>query len=54
MGTAFQRGIDEEYDVVICDTAGRLQNKKQLMSELEKIVRVTSWASRSALGLVPP
>ncbi len=27
-------------DVVICDTAGRLHNKKNLMSELEKIRRV--------------
>lgn len=27
-------------DVVICDTAGRLQNKKNLMSELEKMNRV--------------
>jgi len=28
-------------DVVICDTAGRLQNKKNLMAELNKIFRVT-------------
>ena len=28
------------YDVVICDTAGRLHNKKNLMNELEKINRV--------------
>lgn len=28
------------YDVVICDTAGRLHNKKNLMNELEKIKRV--------------
>lgn len=27
-------------DVVICDTAGRLHNKKNLMGELEKITRV--------------
>ncbi|PWM44249.1 MAG: signal recognition particle-docking protein FtsY, partial [Clostridiales bacterium] len=27
-------------DVVICDTAGRLHNKKNLMGELEKIMRV--------------
>lgn len=27
-------------DVIICDTAGRLHNKKNLMSELEKIGRV--------------
>ncbi|MBQ9414218.1 MAG: signal recognition particle-docking protein FtsY [Clostridia bacterium] len=29
-----------QADVVICDTAGRLHNKKNLMSELEKIGRV--------------
>ncbi len=28
-------------DVVICDTAGRLHNKKNLMDELSKIARVT-------------
>ena len=28
------------YDVLLCDTAGRLQNKDHLMKELEKIVRV--------------
>ncbi|MGN1280353.1 MAG: signal recognition particle-docking protein FtsY [Succinivibrio sp.] len=28
------------YDVLICDTAGRLQNKDNLMEELRKIVRV--------------
>ena len=27
-------------DVIICDTAGRLNNKKNLMGELEKIMRV--------------
>ena len=30
----------EEYDVVLVDTAGRLQNKDNLMKELEKINRV--------------
>jgi fused signal recognition particle receptor len=29
-----------QFDVLIADTAGRLQNKKNLMQELEKIVRV--------------
>ncbi len=29
-------------DVLICDTAGRLQNKKNLMNELEKMNRVIS------------
>ena len=31
---------EEEYDVVLIDTAGRLQNKVNLMKELEKINRV--------------
>ena len=31
---------NENADVLICDTAGRLQNKKYLMDELEKIERV--------------
>jgi len=31
---------DENYDVVLVDTAGRLQNKVNLMKELEKINRV--------------
>lgn len=28
------------YDILICDTAGRLHNKKNLMDELEKIKRI--------------
>lgn len=28
-----------DYDILICDTAGRLHNKKNLMDELEKIKR---------------
>ncbi len=35
-----QKGIDDNYDVVICDTAGRLHTKKNLMEELKKMVRV--------------
>ena len=31
---------EENYDVVLIDTAGRLQNKVNLMKELEKINRV--------------
>ena len=31
---------EKKADVLICDTAGRLQNKKYLMDELEKIKRV--------------
>jgi fused signal recognition particle receptor len=36
---AVARGIAEQGDLVIIDTAGRLQNKKDLMDELSKIVR---------------
>ncbi len=32
--------LEENYDVVLVDTAGRLQNKDNLMKELEKINRV--------------
>lgn len=36
---ATQRAINEKIDYLLVDTAGRLQNKKNLMSELEKIQR---------------
>ena len=35
-----KKAKDESYDVVICDTAGRLQSKKSLMDELEKMNKV--------------
>ena len=31
---------DSDFDVLICDTAGRLHNKKNLMDELQKIRRI--------------
>ena len=34
------KAVDEEYDVVLIDTAGRLQNKTNLMAELEKMNKV--------------
>ncbi len=37
---ALTKARAEDYDVVLIDTAGRLQNKQQLMDELLKIVRV--------------
>ena len=37
---ALQRAKAEDYDVVLVDTAGRLQNKQGLMDELLKIIRV--------------
>ncbi len=39
---AIQAGKARGTDVIICDTAGRLQNKKNLMDELAKISRVIS------------
>ncbi|MGR6467634.1 signal recognition particle-docking protein FtsY [Rhizobium sp. PAMB 3182] len=37
---AFKQAKENGSDVLIIDTAGRLQNKTELMAELEKIVRV--------------
>ena len=37
---AIKKTKEENADVLICDTAGRLHNKKYLMDELEKIKRV--------------
>jgi len=34
------KAVDDEYDLVLIDTAGRLQNKANLMDELSKINRV--------------
>ena len=34
------KAVEENYDVVLIDTAGRLQNKSNLMNELEKINKV--------------
>lgn len=39
---AIQAAKARNADVVICDTAGRLHNKKGLMDELSKITRVVS------------
>ena len=33
-------GLSRDCDIIICDTAGRLHNKKNLMDELAKIYRV--------------
>lgn len=37
---ACKRAKEENADILICDTAGRLQNKKNLMDELEKMKKV--------------
>lgn len=45
---AVQKAKNENYDIVICDTAGRLHNKKNLMAELSKIRRVVTKADSEA------
>src|SRR6201987_5788479 len=37
---ALERAQSEHYDVLLIDTAGRLQNKQGLMDELTKMIRV--------------
>lgn len=37
---AYERAVNENMDVLMIDTAGRLHNKANLMAELEKITRV--------------
>lgn len=37
---AMERAIAEDVDVLLIDTAGRLQNRDELMAELAKVVRV--------------
>ena len=45
---AMQAAKAKNIDVLIADTAGRLQNKTHLMAELEKVVRVMRKADPSA------
>ncbi len=45
---AFRSARDTGSDILIVDTAGRLQNKASLMAELEKIVRVLKKQDESA------
>ena len=45
---AVQSAAARGYDMVICDTAGRLHNKKNLMDELSKISRVVHKACGNA------
>ena len=45
---AIQSAKSRGVDVVIADTAGRLQNKDNLMNELEKVVRVMKKLDESA------
>ncbi len=41
---AIRRGVDEGFDIVICDTAGRLHSNAGLMDELKKVRRVSEKA----------
>ncbi|MBV8759095.1 MAG: signal recognition particle-docking protein FtsY [Deltaproteobacteria bacterium] len=45
---AIKKGADEGYDLVICDTAGRLHSNTGLMDELKKIRRVADKALTGA------
>lgn len=46
-----QAGVARDCDIIICDTAGRLHNKKNLMDELGKISRVVVREMPDALYL---
>lgn len=45
---ALEKGQKEQADILIIDTAGRLQNRTELMDELAKIVRVIRKLDASA------
>lgn len=45
---AIKRGVDEQLDIVICDTAGRLHSNAGLMDELKKLRRVSDKAMPGA------
>ena len=45
---AVKRGVDDGFDVVLCDTAGRLHTKIDLMDELKKVRRVIDKAMPGA------
>jgi fused signal recognition particle receptor len=45
---ALSAARDQKRDVLLIDTAGRLQNKAELMNELEKVVRVIRKIDASA------
>ncbi len=45
---AIEKAVEEKYDIVIADTAGRLHTKVPLMDELKKIHRVCNKAAEGA------
>ncbi|KWV59873.1 signal recognition particle-docking protein FtsY [Bradyrhizobium macuxiense] len=46
--SALTAAKEQQRDVLLIDTAGRLQNKSELMNELEKVVRVIKKVDASA------
>ena len=44
----------KNVDILICDTAGRLHNRKNLMNELNKIYRIRSCRARRGWSPPPP
>ena len=51
---ALQIAQEKKADILICDTAGRLHNKKNLMEELKKINRIEKreWPEAMQLNLI--
>ena len=49
--TAFQKARNEQYDVLLIDTAGRMHNKADLMGELQKINKVLKKLDSSSPNL---
>ena len=45
---AMKRATEEDYDILMIDTAGRLQNRTELMDELAKMIRVIEKYDSSA------
>lgn len=45
---AYERARAEQVDILFIDTAGRLQNKSNLMAELQKIIKVLKKIDESA------
>lgn len=39
---SISKAISENFDILICDTAGRLHNKSNLMAELQKIDKIVN------------
>jgi len=48
-----RKGHAEGYDVVLCDTAGRLHTRKELMDELAKVGRAATKAIRAGVDDAP-